>query len=162
VVVPLFHAGLAALLLAVAGSPPAATPPCTLDGLGWLAGAWASDTGGTRTEEVWLEPRGGTMLGVNRSTRGERTLSFEFLRIDCGPEGPVYWGSPGGKPPAPFRLTSLAGRRAVFENPSHDFPTRILYWLDDEGAMHARVEGPEGREKALEWTWRRVEAPARP
>lgn len=40
--------------------------------------------------------------------------------------------------------------------PAHDFPTRILYWLDAEGRLHARIEGPPGTETALEWTWRRA------
>ena len=32
----------------------------------------------------------------------------------------------------------------MFENRQHDFPQRILYWLDAAGAMHARIEGPQG------------------
>jgi hypothetical protein len=44
--------------------------------------------------------------------------------------------------------------RAVFENRQHDFPQRILYWLDVGGALHARVEGPQaGRTVAEEWVW---------
>ena len=48
-------------------------------------------------------------------------------------------------------------RRAVFENKQHDFPQRILYWLDAEGAMHARIEGPQGGKTiSLEWVWKKA------
>jgi hypothetical protein len=148
--------GLALTGGAAAGPADKATEPCGLDGLAWLAGTWSSEAGGTHTEESWLPPRAGTMLGVNRATQGSRMLSFEFLRIECGPEGATYWSSPSGGPLTPFRLKTLEARRVVFENPAHDFPTRILYWLDAEGRLHARIEGPAGTEKALEWTWRRA------
>jgi hypothetical protein len=44
----------------------------------------------------------------------------------------------------------------VFENLEHDFPQRILYWLDVDGRLHARIEGPkEAAEQAQEWVFRR-------
>jgi hypothetical protein len=48
-------------------------------------------------------------------------------------------------------------RRVVFENRSHDFlPQRILYWLDAQGALHARIEGPQGgKTVSEEWVFRR-------
>jgi hypothetical protein len=42
----------------------------------------------------------------------------------------------------------------VFSDPAHDFPKRILYWLDEAGALHARVEGDAAM--AEEWTWTRA------
>ena len=45
----------------------------------------------------------------------------------------------------------------VFENLQHDFPQRILYWLDAAGAMHARIEGPQaGKTVSEEWVWTRA------
>ena len=47
--------------------------------------------------------------------------------------------------------------KAVFENPAHDFPQRILYWLDGAGALHARIEGPQdGKAVGEEWVWTRA------
>ena len=51
---------------------------------------------------------------------------------------------------------SMSDRRVVFENPEHDFPQRILYWLDDDDMLHARIEGTEGGEThSMEWRYRR-------
>ena len=111
-------------------------------------------------EEIWTSAAGGALVGLHKdvSTRGgtARMVSFEFLRIEGGPEGIAYVAQPGGHPPTRFALIEQADRRVVFANPAHDFPQRILYWLDAAGALHARVEGPKGgRTVGQEWTWTR-------
>ena len=35
--------------------------------MAFLTGTWATVDGNNRTEETWIAPRGGTMLGVNRT-----------------------------------------------------------------------------------------------
>ena len=75
----------------------------------------------------------------------------------CGTGGTCnlfYFASPGARPPVAFELVESGERRAVFENKQHDFPQRILYWLDTAGAMHARIEGPQaGNTVSEEWVW---------
>ena len=137
-------------LFALLAGPPA------VDSLAWMAGTWQGrDAEGTEMEEVWLAPKGGTLLGLHRDVAGGRTVSFEFLRISAQPDGIVYWASPQGRPATAFKLAEAGARRAVFANPAHDFPKRILYWLDDAGALHARIEG-DGPAGAMERTWRRA------
>jgi len=86
-----------------------------------------------------------------------RMVSFEFLRIQATAEGVVYFASPRSRPPVPFALVESGARRAVFENKQHDFPQRILYWLDAGGAMHARIEGPQaGKTVSEEWVWKKA------
>ena len=130
--------------------------PANLDALAWMAGTWEGrEASGVEMEEVWLAPKGGAMLGLHRDVAGGRTVSFEFLRIAAEKDGIVYWASPGGRPATPFKLAESGPRRAVFANPAHDFPKRILYWIDETGALHARIEG-DAPAKAQEWTWRKA------
>lgn len=152
-----------ATLVLLAGAPPAAaTEPAPAlsaakaDSLAWLAGAWSGTHGGLEMEETWTAPKGGTLLGVHRDVKGGKTVSFEFLRIAESTNGLVYHASPGGKPSTPFTLVESGPTRAVFQNLEHDYPKRILYWTDDKGALHARVEGaPGGKAPAMEWTWKK-------
>lgn len=96
--------------------------------LAWLAGDWAVEEAGRWTEERWAGPRGGVMLGTSLSGRGDRATGFEFMRIAAGADGALaFWGSPGGSPAVPFRLVRASGTEAVFENPAHDYPQRIVY-----------------------------------
>src|SRR5690606_6811335 len=76
--------------------------------LGWMAGEWVEENDGRWTEESWNAPRGGVMLGTNRSGKGERATGFEFMRISPDADGALsFFGSPGGKPPVAFKLTGL-------------------------------------------------------
>ncbi len=127
-----------------------------LTDLAWLAGNWTGTQDGLDMEELWLVPKGNTMLGVHRDVKGARTVSFEFLRIEAKADVITYWASPGGRPPTPFRMIELRGKSVVFANAEHDFPNRIIYWLDAKRSLHARIEGTQGGKPAAEeWTWRR-------
>ena len=124
--------------------------------LAWLAGNWTGTQDKLEMEEYWQAPKGNTMLGLHRDVSGGRTVSFEFLRIEATSDGITYWASPRGRPATPFTLIELKGNRVVFENAKHDFPQRIIYWLSDDGALHAKIEGTlKGKPASEEWTWHR-------
>jgi hypothetical protein len=141
-------------LAATAGAQPPPSGTEAVLRLAWLEGRWEGESGGLAMEEHWTSARGGALLGLHRDVKGERMESFEFLRIQAAAEGTFYYASPRSKPPVAFKLVELGERRAVFENRQHDFPQRILYWLDAAGALHARIEGPrQKRTVAEEWVW---------
>ena len=151
---------VAAFALSVAvlsGPDPAGGSADSLAGLAWMAGDWSGvDDKGVSNEERWMEPAGGMMLAMHRDVAGGRATSFEFLRIESTPGGIVYFASPRGRPATPFKMVESAARRVVFENPQHDFPKRILYWLGAAEEMHAKIEGTLGGKPASEeWTWTR-------
>jgi hypothetical protein len=149
-------AALAAVLAAgIAGLAGAASPPAA-SSLGWLAGSWAGTKDGVASEEHWTTPEGGLLVGMHKDVREGRAVFFEYLRIEEQGGKLCYVASPRGAPPTPFCAVEIGDRRVVFENRAHDFPQRILYWLDGSD-LHARVEGPEGAtDQAEEWVWKRV------
>jgi hypothetical protein len=107
--------------------------------LAWLAGAWVGTRGKSSIEERWSPPSGGAMLGTSRTVARDRMVAFEFLRVVERDGGLVYVAQPGGAPPTEFRLTERTGARAVFENPRHDSPQRIMYELSAEGRLSASI-----------------------
>ena len=127
-------------------------PAPKLDAVAFIAGHWRQDGARDMTEEIWLPPRGGLMLGLNRGVRPGRKASFEYLRIEEDEKGVVYLASPRGTKPTPFRLTTVEKNRAVFENPEHDFPKKIEYRLD--GAK--LVASIAGDKPGPSWTLVRV------
>jgi hypothetical protein len=135
----------------------AAAHAATVDDLRWMAGSWASDSGGVRIEEHWTAPAGGLMVGMHRDVIGGRATGFEFARIRADSAGLVLLAQPGGRPPHPFRLKESGARRVVFEDPEHDFPQRVMYWLDTRGRLHARVEGMmDGKLEGENWCWKKA------
>ena len=112
-------------------------PPADLDRLAWLVGSWIERKQGVETDVHWIAPKGGIMLGVNRTVRAAGKTSFEFMRIARTPSGISYCASPAGGTATEFHVVEAGDKKVVFENPKHDFPTRILYWLDGDGASKA-------------------------
>jgi hypothetical protein len=129
-------------------SPAAGTLPA------WLAGSWAQTQGDRYTQELWTAPRGDTMMGVNRTVQGDRTVAFEYLRMVKTGEGVFYLAGPGGKnPPTSFKQTAASDHRIVFENPEHDFPTRIEYERQGD-TLRASIHGvQDGKERSMAWEW---------
>ena len=149
---------LAAVAVAASIAPVARTSPSAgVEGLAWLEGTWTGEKDGISMEEIWTGARGGAMLGLHRDVKGGRMVSWEFFRIAPADGATVYFSSPRSAPPTPFALVESGPKRAVFENKAHDFPQRILYWMDDGGALHARIEGAQGDKIASEeWIWARA------
>lgn len=132
----------------------------SLGDLAWIAGRWEGLWSGTIMEEIWTDPKGGLILGLHRDVSSSGRATFEYLRIVEDDSGIAYLASPMGRQPTRFPLVEVdaVGYRAVFENPAHDFPRRITYWLGKDGKLHARVEGDQGGEQAaVEWAWSRRE-----
>ena len=145
----LYAAGLALLLMGQAA------PPMRVADLGWMTGHWETRAvNNVVTEEAWSAPRGGLMLGHSRTTSGERTREFEFLRIIADEDGVLsYIAQPGGGAPVGFRMTAHGATSATFDNPQHDFPQRIVYRRSGD-TMVATISALDGSH-AMSWTYRR-------
>lgn len=132
------------VLAAEQAQGPAALP-------GWMAGRWCGGTGGTAIEEVWLSPAGGYMIGMGRTVVANRPHEeFEFLRVTWQDGVPTYLAQPQGGPVVAFKQSRAGDQWVRFENPAHDFPTRVEYRLTPTG-LHAEIAGPgkDGRERVI-------------
>jgi hypothetical protein len=123
--------------------------------LAWMAGSWTHVDGGQRVMESWVGPANGMMAAVNLTAYAGGKRSFEFLRIVDAGESMSYHASPGGRAPVEFKLKELGEKRVAFENPAHDYPKRIAYWMEGHQLV-ARVEGNvKGELKSEEWRFNR-------
>ena len=123
----------------------------TIADVAWLAGPWTGTKRASGTEERWSPTKGGAMLGVSRTVKGDKMVAFEYLRIVERDGGLVYVAQPGGKSPTEFVLTELDKKRAVFVNPRHDYPQRIVYELSKEGALTASIGFAKGSLQGFEF-----------
>jgi hypothetical protein len=127
----------------------------------WLSGCWAFTRNGRHVVENWTPVEGGTLIGVSRTVTGGKTVEYEFLLIRSGPTGLEYVAKPSGQAEATFTATKATATDVVFENPAHDFPTRILYSRDGDTLL-AAVEGPRnGQTRRIEYPYVRTECVAR-
>ena len=93
------------------------------------------------------------MIGMNRTVVGERTAAYEYLRIERTPDGIDYVAIPVRQELTRFRLVECTDNHAVFENPDHDFPSRVIYERSGEKLI-GRIEGNRGG-KEIAGGWRR-------
>lgn len=131
--------------------------PTSFDKLSWIAGCWQGQMGSGKTQEQWMKPEGGSMLGMSRTVVNGKTPFFEFLQIKRDGEDLVYVARPQGKEPTSFKLVKLNESAAVFENLQHDFPQRIAYQRQIDGSLIAVIEGEDkGKPKRVEFPMQRV------
>src|SRR5215203_2551671 len=130
------------LLLITNGS----TQTTTLADISWISGDWQTGPGArAQIEEHWTQAAGATMMGVSRTVAGEKTVEFEYLRIEQRADGIYYVAHPKARcPGTDFKLTRASATEAVFENPQHDFPKRIIYRKTANDALTASIDGGEG------------------
>lgn len=142
-----FSAAAGAALLVMACSLAigvAAQTKTTLADLAFISGNWEMVGPKQRVEERWTPPATNAMLGLSRTLREGRMAEFEYLRIVERADGIFYIAQPGGRPATEFKLTKFDGSAAVFENPQHDFPKRIIYRKNADGSLTASIDAGEG------------------
>ena len=133
----------------------------TIDDVKWIAGCWELKAGDRITEEQWMAPKGGIMLGMSRTVRGEKLVEFEQVRIETRSAGLFYVASPSRQATAEFKASLVLDSAVTFENPSHDFPTRIKYRKAGADSIVASIEGPRGGQtRTIAFPYRRVSCDA--
>lgn len=149
--------GVLVILITLMLTTSAAAQTPGLADLAWIAGAWQTEPGGKRQiEEHWTQAAGATMLGMSRTVAGEKTVEFEYLRIEQRADGIYYVAHPKAHcPGTDFKLTRASATEALFENPQHDFPKRIIYRKGATDSLTATVDGGEGT-KAISVNYIRV------
>ena len=130
-----------AVCLLTVGAAWAQEPAPKLADLAWIAGCWESLGQGSWSQEQWMQPNGGSMLGMSRTVRNDSTLAYEFLRIHQEADGIYYTSIPSGQEQASFKLVKFEPQKVEFENPDHDFPQKITYELDQKGSLTATISG---------------------
>jgi Domain of unknown function (DUF6265) len=146
-----------AILLTIGFTTNASTQTPTLADIAWISGAWQTAPSERRQiEEHWTQAAGAAMLGMSRTVVGDTTVEFEYLRIEQRADGIYYVAHPKARcPGTDFKLTRASATEAVFENPQHDFPKRVIYRKGADDSLTASIDGGEGT-KARSFAYRRM------
>ena len=122
----------------------------------WMVGTWSETKDGTTTREMWMPPLDGAMSGVTQTNAGGKLVSIEVASITAEPAGVTFTARPQGEAPTAFVLKPGKAGEAVFENPAHDFPQRVIYRRCGPD-LCARIEGAmDGKAQAMDWRYKRL------
>jgi hypothetical protein len=126
----------------------------------WLAGCWEQRAGAVTIEEFWMSPRGGVMLGMGRTSKGDSVVEYEQTRIYVRGDSLVYHAQPSGQATAEFVSAGVVNEVVTFANPAHDFPQRVIYRRGSSDSLVARIEGTaNGRARGIDFIYRRTRCP---
>lgn len=145
-------------MTAPAADPPAAGP--RLADLDWMVGSWSRESRRGTLRENWTRLSETTWEGracLVPKEGGACVPIEDLLLVEMG--GGIFYIPKVAENdyPVPFRLTRLEGRSVEFENPEHDFPTKISYTLTEDGTLLAAIDGPgdDGEPRRIEFRFRR-------
>lgn len=145
----------------------------TVGDLGWMRGCWRTEVarGDATTAivtEVWIAPPANAMFGFAYTLRGEEQRGWEQMRIEEIEEWPYFVALLPGQSPVRFRQHDPADvvttgnapdGYALFENPEHDYPQRIVY-SRNHNRLTATISKTDGSEP-FTYAYRRVTCEAR-
>lgn len=136
-----------ALLCTLLVAMPAVTgeePPRGIASMGWLAGTWEGPMWGGRFVAHYSTPDGGKILSFSELRKGEGAAYYEFEVFQETADGVVFTPYPRGQRKETFRLASAEERKAVFDHPGKDFPTRIAYHRVADDRLVITLSDPHG------------------
>ena len=131
----------------------------SLKELEWLVGTWQRKGRSGILYENWQKVSNNTFEGGSFTISNGDTTFMEFLRLARFGDDIFYIPKVAhNKYPVSFKLTKGDKNNLVFENTDHDFPQRIIYRLQEEGRLHARIEGTQnGKESGIDFYFNRVD-----
>jgi len=169
------HVLAAALLLAACGTPSAPTEEDTRNPVDStevryselvlkLIGAWTDSVSepGAVVYEHWVANEFDFHSGTGFVMVGKDTVFVEHLQLVLPGTGHAGYNvrvpSQNEGEEIFFPLTACIGDSMVFENPSHDFPQRIVYALQANGDWIAHVSGAgkDGAPRGFSYRFKRV------
>lgn len=106
----------------------------------FIIGNWErlDDKAGKKTYEVWKDD----FTGLGLTLRKNDTVFKEILSIVSINDTLTLKVEGVNETPTLFKFTSQTDSSFVAENPTHDFPTRIKYWLENN-QLKAHVSNTE-------------------
>jgi hypothetical protein len=148
----------------VLAQPPAAAP--RVADLGWLAGHWQGKQGSSFIEEVWSQPREGSLLGLYRQLDGAKVVVYELLAVrdhEGGPElrfkhfrGDLVGWEEKDKPYV-LKLVSSGPRAATFQGPGSEGEMTFEYSSPDPNQLVCKLTRIEdGKPLVEEYRYQRV------
>src|SRR5918998_4145340 len=107
--------------------PPAVTHSHSIQELRWMAGCLEMRSGDRLVEEQRMGVRGGSMLGMARTTTARGLGEYELTLIHQKGGKIVLEAHPSGQPSAEFTATVVGADSVIFSAQKHEYPQTVGY-----------------------------------
>lgn len=129
-----------------------------LQKLDWFIGRWKGKDKEGDFYETWAKINDSLFSGKSHTIYDNDTVFSEVIRIEQTDTNIYYIvNTAHNEKEVAFKLIEVSGNKAIFENPAHDFPNRIIYELKNDSSLYARIEGmSNGKEVAGEFNLKQI------
>jgi hypothetical protein len=109
-----------------------------------ITGTWVTKRKDGQIVETWKKDNASNFSGVSYRVQGNDTIPLEVVKLYFSNGDIIYAPVTAGQnddKEVLFRLKSANKKKYIFENPSHDFPQRIVYDFKTADSLHAFIDG---------------------
>jgi hypothetical protein len=125
----------------------------------WLLGNWENNSSEGQAIESWVKENDSTLSGVNYFIMGKDTVSSEKLALRQTGNQLLYIPTvkeQNNGEAVLFTMTSASSKELVFENPQHDYPSKIKYTQINSDSIVAEISGQlKGKENTQQFPMKR-------
>ena len=127
-----------------------------LDTAKWFIDTWQNQSADGLYTETWKLKNDSVYEGISTVVVNQKdTVFYESITLEQKNKEVFYNVSVKDQnhgEPVSFKLVSFSDKQLVFENPTHDFPTKITYNRITEDSLVASISGMvDGKEKVVEF-----------
>ena len=127
--------------------------------LQWLVGHWTNSTQERQSHENWTRENDSTLKAHSFTIVDNDTVFAERVSIQQNGEELYFTAiayDQNDNQPVAFKMIASEKGVFTFENPDHDFPTRISYSNPVKDSIHAWIEGSvEGQARKVDFYFKR-------
>ena len=132
----------------------------TIDSFIRMEGVWVMDLGETQIYEEWNKVDDKLLQGISYQITGEDSTVSEHIQLIIKGADIYYVPTVANQNeglPVSFKLTYQSDTLIVFENPEHDFPTKISYKFTGQNQLDASISGEiRGEIRTLDFKYSRI------
>jgi len=115
-----------------------------LEAANWLVGTWENKSDYGDMIEIWNKSNDSLYVGNSYFIKQKDTLHSESIELKQKGDVVLYIPTVKGQnndQPVTFQLTKQTPKQLVFENPTHDFPQKIVYQQITTDSLVATISG---------------------
>jgi Domain of unknown function (DUF6265) len=117
-----------------------------LEKANWLLGNWENETENGKLQEIWIVKNDSTFLGQSYFINKKDTIHNETIDLVEDKGVLKYVATIKGENqnlPTTFNFKETEENQLQFENPKHDYPSKILYKLKDSLNLDISISGKQ-------------------
>ena len=130
-----------------------------LNNADWLIGSWENNTPEGLLIEKWAPLNDSVLSGISYVTKGADTLFSETMKLELKGDKLLYIPTvkdQNNAMPVIFTSTSITNNEMIFENPTHDYPKKIIYRQITPDSLVAEVSAiVNGKEKKEQFSMKK-------